>query len=180
MIDNKKYCKQRIKKLKSLGLCIRCKKPTKSKSSRCKTCSLKASIDQSKSKRSIRLYKKRVDAKLCIYCGKNKPIKNIKFCEKCRIKKKRFNNSLRKIVLSGYGNKCSCCGELEKLFLQIDHINNDGTNSRKKRGAGYSFHKWIIKNNFPKNLQILCANCNWGRRLNNGICPHSKILRVNN
>jgi hypothetical protein len=34
--------------------------------------------------------------------------------------------------------------------------------------------RYIIKNNYPDDFQILCANCNWGKQLNGGVCPHQK------
>jgi len=74
--------------------------------------------------------------------------------------------------------KCACCGETEITFLTIDHINNDG--AKQRRGifgnriiGGYAFYSWIIKNDFPTDLQVLCMNCQFGRKFNNGICPHS-------
>jgi hypothetical protein len=32
----------------------------------------------------------------------------------------------RDLVFAHYGEQCACCGESERLFLTIDHINNDG------------------------------------------------------
>ncbi len=37
-----------------------------------------------------------------------------------------------------------------------------------------SLYRWIIKNNFPEEFQILCFNCNSGRHINGGICPHEE------
>jgi hypothetical protein len=82
---------------------------------------------------------------------------------------------MRKKVIKHYGSQCSCCGEKEFKFLTIDHINNDGATHRKLldiRGGGKEFCRWIIKNNYPTYLQILCWNCNcakgyWGK------CPHT-------
>lgn len=75
-------------------------------------------------------------------------------------------------VMDGYGGPhCNCCGETRVAFLQVDHINNDGAKHRKEVCSG-EFYRWIIKNNFPKDLQILCANCNWGKYRNGGVCPH--------
>lgn len=78
-----------------------------------------------------------------------------------------------------YGNKCSCCGEENKLFLTIDHINNDGYKLRPRNNKGktkalfsHHYYKDIIKHNFPTDLQLLCWNCNCGRQRNKGICPH--------
>jgi hypothetical protein len=81
---------------------------------------------------------------------------------------------LRMIVLEHYGKRCACCGETGSRFLTIDHKNNDGSTKRKRQGGfGLSFYKWIITHAFPEDLQILCWNCNCGRHLNNGRCPHS-------
>jgi hypothetical protein len=79
--------------------------------------------------------------------------------------------------LNAYGNRCACCGELEPRFLTIDHINNDGPKHRKSLGigAGAKFYKWVVRNKFPSFLQLLCWNCNQGRRLNHGICPHKVV-----
>ena len=34
----------------------------------------------------------------------------------------------------------------------------------------------IIRGGFPANYQILCANCNWGKEMNGGVCPHIEIM----
>lgn len=89
------------------------------------------------------------------------------------------NNYLHQIH-QGYGNKCSCCGETNPLFLTIDHVNNDGYKIRPRNKAGYHasthfsghYYKRIIKENFPGYLQLLCWNCNCGKARNKGICPH--------
>jgi hypothetical protein len=76
-------------------------------------------------------------------------------------------------VLEHYGPQCNCCGEDNILFLSIDHINNDGSEDRKKTQT--SMWEAVVKRNFPDTLQILCMNCNWGKRMNNNtICPHTE------
>lgn len=82
----------------------------------------------------------------------------------------------RNLVYAYYGGKCACCGENERQFLTVDHINNDGHIERKKGfyTNGSQFYRWIVKNNFPKDYQLLCYNCNLGRARNGGICPHRK------
>lgn len=82
----------------------------------------------------------------------------------------------RKIVYSVYGGKCVCCGEIEAMFLTVDHVNSDGHIERKKGlyTNGSQFYRWIIQNNFPKDYQLLCFNCNLGRARNNGTCPHQE------
>ena len=95
-------------------------------------------------------------------------------------KKKRYD------VMSHYcrGNpRCMCCEITEIIFLQFDHIDDSGADWRRgvKKKLGYvpngvNFPYWLEKNGYPKNIQVLCANCNWGRRLNSGICPHKISL----
>jgi len=85
---------------------------------------------------------------------------------------KKYTLKIRDIVLNHYGNKCICCGEGRREFLTIDHINNDGNIQRKKIGNS-RFYTWIIQHNFPKDLQILCCNCNFTKAFY-GCCPHIK------
>jgi len=79
----------------------------------------------------------------------------------------------RATVLSHYGDKCACCGESGKMFLEIDHIQDNGAAHRREIGtSAKALCGWIIRNNFPADFQILCANCNQGKKRNGGICPH--------
>ena len=82
----------------------------------------------------------------------------------------------RKLVIEHYGNKCACCGEAAHEFLAIDHIRGGGNRHRSIVGYGNSFYNWIIKNNFPNNLRILCHNCNLAKAFY-GECPHDTLKR---
>jgi hypothetical protein len=81
-------------------------------------------------------------------------------------------------VFARYGGyRCACCGETERSFLTLDHISNDGAEFRKKvlgsqTAAGYRTYRWLWSHGFPDGFQVLCANCQHGKRMNNGICPH--------
>lgn len=81
---------------------------------------------------------------------------------------------LRAEVIAAYGSQCSCCGESESIFLELDHRNGDGANHRKRIGRGSTaIYQWARKHGFPKDiLQLHCANCNQGKVRNGGICPH--------
>jgi len=82
------------------------------------------------------------------------------------------NRQRRIDVLMHYGGKCVCCGESEMPFLTIDHIHNDGKKDRDEVFSGY-WWRWIIKNNYPAHLQVLCWNCNMAKQhYGGGICPH--------
>jgi hypothetical protein len=76
-------------------------------------------------------------------------------------------------VYAHYGAFCSCCGETEPLFLTIDHVNDDAPEDRRAgKHGGTMRYLWIIKQGFPDCYRILCLNCNRGRWLNGGVCPH--------
>lgn len=107
----------------------------------------------------------------------------VKRCVRCRsqgvrdpvtaAREKAYRQGLRKQVFDHYGWSCQCCGEDEPIFLTIDHVNNDGHEARKLglKGGGYTY-RLIIRAGFPDTYQVLCFNCNRGRWLNGGVCPH--------
>ena len=84
--------------------------------------------------------------------------------------KKVYDNKIKNKVFEHYGKTCACCGESIKEFLTIDHINGNGTKHRKK--INNNLYIWLVTNNFPEGFQTLCFNCNWGKHINDGICPH--------
>lgn len=80
------------------------------------------------------------------------------------------------IIFAAYGGYvCACCGEKEKSFLSIDHVTKTNSQMVKeglyKRGSA-SFYNWLIKNNCPPGFQVLCMNCQFGKKHNGGTCPH--------
>lgn len=92
---------------------------------------------------------------------------------------KEYKLRLKIETLLAYGGTtCNCCQETELKFLTLDHINNDGFKSRilingqRKYLESYDI---LRKQGFPnkENYQVLCMNCNFGKRLNNGVCPHA-------
>lgn len=102
--------------------------------------------------------------------------------ESIRAKAKVYGMAKRKRIkeatFAAYGgNVCACCGEIERKFLTLDHIHNNGAAFRRKisgnrQAAGYVTYSWLFRNGFPAGYQVLCMNCNHGKRMNNGVCPH--------
>lgn len=86
---------------------------------------------------------------------------------------KQYRDKMRELVFNHYGRKCICCGENNIKFLTIDHIDGDGRKHRIK--IHNHIHIWLVNNNFPNEFQVLCYNCNCGKRMNNGICPHKDL-----
>ena len=74
------------------------------------------------------------------------------------------------IALQVYSNgtmKCSNCGYDKNIdALSINHINSRQKEDIKSR----YLYTWIINNNFPSNLQVLCMNCQFIKRVNNDEC----------
>ena len=76
-------------------------------------------------------------------------------CYKNTIYKDRYALRDKKKIMKHYGNKCSECNEnaLKCLVLSA---------TKKLKYTGARMYRWLIKNNFPDNLeiQVLCINCN--------------------
>jgi hypothetical protein len=97
------------------------------------------------------------------------------------IKSRRLE--LKRICIEHYGvdSGCVCCGTKELSFLSLDHIKDDATEDKKRRGGIKNLqYRTIVKDGFPIGLQTLCFNCQWGKRINGGFCPHNpaKDLRI--
>lgn len=94
----------------------------------------------------------------------------------------RYTNKVKREVLQYYGNNklmCLCCGENTYEFLTIDHINNNGSEERKiVRRTGHNIYRYLRKNNYPSGYQTLCFNCNSGKQINKGICPHKILTKL--
>lgn len=84
-----------------------------------------------------------------------------------------YHRKQRERVIAHYGAKCACCGETTWEFLSIDHMNGGGTQHKKEIGAG-RLVEWVIRNNFPTEIQILCHNCNQAKGFY-GVCPHQRV-----
>lgn len=100
---------------------------------------------------------------------------NYRATEKYKNRKKEQYSEIKKQVYDFYGQKCSCCGETNSKFLGIDHILNNGAEEKKQYGRSTGkLYTVIIAKGFPPEYRILCHNCNLGRFLNGGVCPHQE------
>lgn len=119
-------------------------------------------------------YKKWRSSGKCGHCGES--VEGKALCSTCsdtlKLNKRNRNKELKERVYDAYGRQCRCCGESEMLFLELDHVNNDGKELRKIHGAGVDLYAYLIETNFPDFIQVLCVNCNRGKARNGGVCPH--------
>ena len=92
-----------------------------------------------------------------------------------RAKQIARNRALRLEILEAYGGPiCAGCGFDDERALQLDHIDGDGAQRRREIGgvnrgvSGQHTYFWLKKQGFPPGYQVLCANCNWIKRVLNG------------
>lgn len=133
----------------------------------------------------------------CIECGESRPLtdfhKSTQYisghrttCKPCRkkeaatyfrrnragklAKQKTAVQEYKRQCLAEYGSTCRCCGETELSFLSLDHIFDNGRHEKR----GFAFYLELKRTNYPRKneLQVLCMNCQLGKRINGGFCPH--------
>lgn len=90
----------------------------------------------------------------------------------------RRRKQYRIAAVMKYGGRCNCCGESLIEFLCVDHVHNDGKVDRQTR-QNNELIVWMIRNPVDPRYQVLCYNCNMGKVINKGICPHQReVLRL--
>lgn len=95
-------------------------------------------------------------------------IKRKAYYQKTREKQWEYNKIRyqfwREKILTELGNKCKKCDFSDARALQVDHVLGGG---RSERGWTPSkFLRKIVSNR--SSYQLLCSNCNWIKRWENG------------
>ena len=194
-----------------MSRCLRCLEAIKSRRTKridlglCECCGQRAEVgrrkcrphmDRDNRREAVKMNTRRKSG-LCVACGKRRISKgSVSRCRPCldrtnnaerrwrperRKKSMNYRRRLRSTALQAYGGRCACCGEAERNFLCIDHVEDNGAVHRREiGGTGDRIYRWLRDNGYPDGFQLLCANCNMGKHLENGTCPHrkSKSLRL--
>ena len=72
-------------------------------------------------------------------------------------------------ALAVLGDKCTICRIDDARVLQIDHVNGGGNREyRNGRNAQDVYRKIALGRADLREYQLLCANCNWIKRAENG------------
>lgn len=132
---------------------------------RCENCRIKYN------EKTLARRAKRNESGVCVACAKHPPVIGKLVCVECRIRNARYRQKQRDIVIDGYGAICVCCGENNRLFLTLDHVNGRGAAERRQLGGQEAVYKRAKDLNFPDCYQLLCFNCNCAKG-SYTICPH--------
>lgn len=71
---------------------------------------------------------------------------------------------LRQKVIAALGGECVWCGFSDPRALQIDHVNDGGSQIRRDGQSWSQFYREILEGTHDQPVQLLCANCNWIKR----------------
>lgn len=71
---------------------------------------------------------------------------------------------IRAAIIAFLGSSCVKCGFTDVRALQVDHINGGGHREVSSIGQ-YHVMKKVL--NGDDGYQLLCANCNWIKRVEN-------------
>jgi len=96
--------------------------------------------------------------------------------KRAQFQSKKYLQKLRMEIFQLLGSKCSntnClvpggCNDLR--CLQIDHVNGKGTQERKEAGNTFAYYRLVLKKlkEGSRDYQLLCANCNWIKKSEQG------------
>lgn len=112
---------------------------------------------------SIKNYYKKNKGRLKAYqreWTKKNPEKNAKST-------REYNARSRKALVDLLGGKCVRCGFNDPRALQVDHVNGGGTKDIKEMTGMKNIEITRRVLSGSKEYQLLCANCNWIKRVEN-------------
>lgn len=161
-------------KRKPAGQCSKCRNAARPARTLCADCNAKNKM------RSARRYRRLVDAGLCGLCKAPRSANRNSVCTACVEQHSTYITQVKLDAFAAYGGAiCKCCGETELAFLSLDHVNDDGGAHRRSLNlpnGGYSFYLRMRRANYPNDppLQVLCMNCQFGRKHCGGVCPHQQ------
>ena len=152
-------------------ICQYCKrrKVCGSSLTRCQVC-----FDAEKARQTTRITRFQEQGN-CTRCGGPRD-SNRQHCNTCRIYLRdadfRTRWKKRYLAIQAKGGCCVCCGEADWRFLTFDHSNEDGYGERAVRRSKRNDYDALAAR---QDIQIMCYNCNYGREVFRGTCPHRLI-----
>jgi len=105
-------------------------------------------------------------------CNRIKAVKRTKPKRKVAISHPEYqrerSSRIRHQLIQYMGGKCVTCGYSDERALQIDHVNGGGVKELRSLTKG-KYYKQVMNDQTGK-YQLLCANCNWVKRVENQEC----------
>lgn len=92
---------------------------------------------------------------------------------------RQYMAAVRAEAVAKLGGACKRCGFADPRALQIDHVHGDGW-AELRNGANTFLHLKRVLADKANRYQLLCANCNWIKRAENGEQPHGVAKRQRN
>lgn len=89
-------------------------------------------------------------------------------CRRAQAVRDLYKVNPRERIVKLLGNRCCRCGFSDVRALQIDHVNGGGTRDRARLKGAIAYYIHIERNLNSGLYQLLCANCNWIKRVENG------------
>lgn len=80
------------------------------------------------------------------------------------LKRQALRQQRRLEIINHLGGSCKKCGFTDIRALQVDHVNGGGNKERRLSIASY--YRRIMEDETGK-YQLLCANCNWIKKIDN-------------
>ena len=82
---------------------------------------------------------------------------------------REYRRRTRLKLLHFLGDECAHCGFSDLRALQVDHVSGGGNTERRvaapHSGGLNASGLWKLVRENPENYQLLCANCNWVKRV---------------
>lgn len=112
----------------------------------------------------------------CTLCGKPRTAKHptLRRCDEHYLEYRQSSGrashaQTRASLFEVLGHTCVRCGFADKRALQVDHINGDGAEHRRRETNATGLLRSVKAR--PHLFQVLCANCNWIKKSELGENP---------
>ena len=117
---------------------------------------------------SYRRYREKHSAELKIRSKAARAKRKEYYDEQNKAYAREWKRKLRTSIIERMGGKCVRCGFADHRALQVDHIHGGGEKERRSYANLYQFFKTLAVNIDSSKYQLLCANCNTIKRIENG------------
>ena len=165
--------------------CLRCGQPFQVRCGYQKYCPPCQEPAQRERKRFYSRVYYRSHREQCIQTVRRSQERNPEWYERyLRLKREYEARKLERVVplvihhYSGGTFRCACCGESQRDFLTIDHVDGNAYKTSEALGiprGGSELYRWLVRRGFPPGYAVLCMNCNVSKG-KHGICAHK--LRI--